>query len=160
MDVGGSYRKSEKTGNNKKQADKKYTRNLFKKIKKIYKKVLTFDIKYSILISRKEVKKKKALKKNFKITGGRKMRAYIKENGIEENLKKGTLGEVKEYLLSNLNQLLDWLDVEENDWGNFEEMKLEIESEIKQAETAEEIEEAFEYVNKEMSWWGVFVDEE
>lgn len=88
------------------------------------------------------------------------MRAYIKENGIEENLKKGTLGEVKEYLLSNLNQLLDWLDVEENDWGNFEEMKLEIESEIKQAETAEEIEEAFEYVNKEMSWWGVFVDEE
>ena len=35
MDVGGSYRKSEKTGNNKKQADKKYTRNLFKKIKNI-----------------------------------------------------------------------------------------------------------------------------
>ena len=88
------------------------------------------------------------------------MRAYIKENGIEENLKEGTLAEVKECLLSNLNQLLDWLDVEENDWGNFEEMKLEIESEIKQAETAEEIEEAFEYVNKEMSWWGVFVDEE
>ena len=88
------------------------------------------------------------------------MRAYIQDNGIEKDLKKGTLGEVKEYLLSNLNQLLDWLDVEENDWGNFEEMKLEIESEIKQAETAEEIEEAFEYVNKEMSWWGVFVDEE
>ena len=88
------------------------------------------------------------------------MRAYIKENGTEENLKEGTLAEVKEYLLSNLDQLLDWLDAEESDWGNFEEMKLEIESEIKQAETAEEIEEAFEYVNKEMSWWGVFVDEE
>lgn len=43
------------------------------------------------------------------------MRAYIKEQGIEENLKKGTLGEVKEYLISNLNQLLDWLDVEGND---------------------------------------------
>lgn len=88
------------------------------------------------------------------------MRAYIKENGIEENLKEGTLAEVKEYLLSNLNQLLDWLDVEENDWGNFEETKAEIEQEIKVAETAEEIEKAFEYVNKEMSWWGVFVDEE
>ena len=88
------------------------------------------------------------------------MRAYIKENGIEENLKEGTLAEVKEYLLSNLDQLLDWLDVEENDWGNFEEMKAEIEQEIKTSETAEEIEEAFEYVNKEMSWWGVFVDEE
>ena len=88
------------------------------------------------------------------------MRAYIKEQGIEENLKKGTLGEVKEYLISNLNQLLDWLDVEENDWGNFEEMKAEIEQEIKTSENAEEIEEAFEYVNKKMSWWGVFVDEE
>lgn len=88
------------------------------------------------------------------------MRAYIKEQGIEENLKKGTLGEVKEYLISNLNQLLDWLDVEGNDWGNFEEMKAEIEQEIETAETAEEIEQAFEYVNKEMSWWGVFVDEE
>lgn len=88
------------------------------------------------------------------------MRAYIKENGIEENLKEGTLAEVKEYLLSNLDQLLDWLDAEENDWGNFEEMKAEIEQEIKASETAEEIEEAFEYVNKEMSWWGVFVDEE
>ena len=88
------------------------------------------------------------------------MRAYIKENGIEENLKEGTLAEVKEYLLSNLDQLLDWLDVEESDWGNFEEMKAEIEQEIKAAETAEEIEEAFEYVNTQMSWWGVFVDEE
>ena len=88
------------------------------------------------------------------------MRAYIKEQGIEENLKKGTLGEVKEYLVSNLNQLLDWLDVEGNDWGNFEEMKAEIEQEIETAETAEEIEQAFEYINKEMSWWGVFVDEE
>lgn len=88
------------------------------------------------------------------------MRAYIKEQGIEENLKKGTLGEVKEYLISNLNQLLDWLDVEGNDWGNFEEMKAEIREEIEEAETAEEIEQAFEYINKEMSWWGVFVDEE
>ena len=35
-----------------------------------------------------------------------------------------------------------------------------MEQEIKAAETAEEIEEAFEYVNKEMSWWGIFVDEE
>ena len=88
------------------------------------------------------------------------MRAYIKENGIEENLKKGTLEEVKEYLISNLDQLLDWLDTEESDWGNFEEMKTEMEQEIKAAETAEEIEEAFEYVNREMSWWGIFVDEE
>ena len=88
------------------------------------------------------------------------MRTYIKEQGIEENLKKGTLGEVKEYLISNLNQLLDWLDVEGNDWGNFEEMKAEIREEIEEAKTAEEIEEAFEYINKEMSWWGVFVDEE
>lgn len=88
------------------------------------------------------------------------MKAYIKEQGIEENLKKGTLGEVKEYLISNLNQLLDWLDVEGNDWGNFEEMKAEIREEIEEAKTAEEIEEAFEYINKEMSWWGVFVDEE
>ena len=88
------------------------------------------------------------------------MRAYIKENGIEENLKEGTLAEVKEYLLSNLDQLLDWLDVEESDWENFEEMKAEIEQEIKTSETAEEIEKTFEYVNTQMSWWGVFVDEE
>ena len=53
------------------------------------------------------------------------MRVYIKEQGIEENLKKGTLGEVKEYLVSNLNQLLDWLDVEESNWGDFEEIKAE-----------------------------------
>lgn len=80
------------------------------------------------------------------------MRAYIKEEGIEENLKKGTLGEVKEYLISNLNQLLDWLDVEGSNWGNFEEMKAEIEQEIKTAESAKEIEKAFEHVNKEMSF--------
>lgn len=39
-------------------------------------------------------------------------------------------------------------------------MKAEIREEIEEAETAEEIEQAFEYINKEMSWWGVFVDEE
>jgi hypothetical protein len=100
------------------------------------------------------------LRKEAKRIGGRKMRAYIQDNGIEKDLKKGTLGEVKEYLVSNLNQLLDWLDVEESNWGDFEEIKAEIREEIEEAKNAEEIEEAFEYINKEMSWWGVFVDEE
>ena len=42
------------------------------------------------------------LRKEAKRIGGRKMRAYIQDNGIEKDLKKGTLGEVKEYLVSNL----------------------------------------------------------
>ena len=46
--------------------------------------LLTKYKKYSMIISRKEAKR----------IGGRKMRAYIQDNGIEKDLKKGTLYQI------------------------------------------------------------------
>ena len=86
------------------------------------------------------------------------MKAIIKENGNETILKEGTFDEVREYLASELDNLLDWLEEEGNQWENFTEMKDGIKEKIKVAETAEEIEQAFEGINNEMSWWGVYFE--
>ena len=86
------------------------------------------------------------------------MKAIIKENGNETILKEGTFDEVREYLASELDNLLDWLEEEGNQWENFTEIKNGIKEKIKVAETAEEIEQAFEGINNEMSWWGVYFE--
>lgn len=86
------------------------------------------------------------------------MKAIAKENGNESILKEGTLEEVKAYLLNDLDNLVDWLNEDGNEWGDFKEMKNEIKNEIKAAETGEEIEQAFEEINTQMSWWGIFVE--
>ena len=51
------------------------------------------------------------------------MKATVKENGNGSILKEGTLKEMKAYLLNNLDNLVDWLNDDENEWGDFEEMK-------------------------------------
>ena len=86
------------------------------------------------------------------------MKAIAKENGNGVLLKKGTLEEIKAYLTISLDNLVDWLNEDGNEWGDFKEMKNEIKNEIKAAETSEEIEQAFEEINTQMSWWGIFVE--
>lgn len=87
------------------------------------------------------------------------MKAILKENGNETVLREGTVDEVREYLASELDNLLDWLDETENNWDNFAEMKNNIKEEIENADSIENLESAFEEINKEMSWWGIFFEE-
>ena len=85
------------------------------------------------------------------------MKAILKENGeVNLLLKEGNLEEVKKYLVNELDSLLDWLDETENNWNDFETIKKEIKEEIENAEDMEELEEAFEEVNNEMGWWGIY----
>ena len=86
------------------------------------------------------------------------MKAILKENGNEKVLKDGDLEEVKKYLINNLGGLLDWLDETENNWDNFAEMKNEIKENIENAENIENLETAFDRINSEMSWWGVYFE--
>lgn len=86
------------------------------------------------------------------------MKAIVKENGEGKILKEGTLEEIKEFLLNDLDDLLDWLNEDGSEWEDFEEIKNEIKEKIKVAETGEEIEQAFEEINTQMSWWGIFVE--
>lgn len=87
------------------------------------------------------------------------MKAILKENGNETVLREGTVDEVREYLASELDNLLDWLDETENNWDNFAEMKNNIKEEIENADSIENLESAFEEINKKMSWWGIFFEE-
>ena len=89
-----------------------------------------------------------------------KMKAILKENGNETILREGTLEEVKGYLNSELDSLLDWLDDAENNWNDFETLKKEIKENIENAEDVEDLEAAFEGINNEMSWWGIFFEVE
>ena len=82
----------------------------------------------------------------------------LKENGNETILKEGTLEEIKSYLTNNLGDLLDWLDETENNWYNFTELKNSIKKEIENADSVEDLEKAFEGINNEMSWWGVYFE--
>ena len=85
------------------------------------------------------------------------MRAILKENGeVCLLLKEGNLEEVKKYLISNLDSLIDWLDETENDWNDFETLKKEMKQKIENAEDIEGLEQAFEEVNNEISWWGIY----
>ena len=86
------------------------------------------------------------------------MKATIKENGNETILKEGTFDEVREYLASELDNLLDWLEEEGNQWENFTELKNEIKEQIENADSVEDLEKAFEEINSEMSWWGVYFE--
>ena len=85
------------------------------------------------------------------------MRAILKENGeVNVLLKEGNLEEVKKYLVSELDSLLDWLDETENNWDNFTKLKNNIKEEIKNADSVEELEQAFKEINNEISWWGIY----
>ena len=79
------------------------------------------------------------------------MKAIIKENGEERVIKEGTLEELKTYLTDNLGDLLDWLDEEGNQWDNFTEMKNQINQDINNADSVEDLEKTFEEINSEMS---------
>ena len=87
------------------------------------------------------------------------MKAILKENGeVNLLLKEGNLEEVKKYLVSELDSLLDWLDETENGWNDFETLKKEIRENLESAEDIEELEQAFEEVNNEMGWWGIYFE--
>ena len=87
------------------------------------------------------------------------MRAILKENGeVNVLLKEGNLEEVKKYLVSELDSLIDWLDETENDWNGFETLKKEIKENIERAEDMEELEQAFKEINNEISWWGIYFE--
>ena len=87
------------------------------------------------------------------------MKAILKENGeVNLLLKEGNLEEVKKYLVSELDSLLDWLDETENGWNDFETLKKEIRENLESAEDIEELEQAFEEINNEMGWWGIYFE--
>ena len=86
------------------------------------------------------------------------MKAILKENGeVNLLLKEGNLEEVKKYLVSELDSLIDWLDETENNWNDFETLKKEIKENIERAEDMEELEQAFKEINNEMGWWGIYI---
>ena len=85
------------------------------------------------------------------------MKAILKENGeVNLLLKEGNLEEVKKYLVSELDSLIDWLDETENNWNDFETLKKEIKEDMERAEDMEELEQAFKEINNEMGWWGIY----
>ena len=87
------------------------------------------------------------------------MKAILKENGeVNVLLKEGNLEEVKKYLVSELDSLLDWLDETENGWNDFAELKNNIKEEIEKADSVEDLEQAFEEVNNEVGWWGIYFE--
>ena len=86
------------------------------------------------------------------------MKVLVKENGEERILKEGNLEEVKKYLVSELDSLLNWLDEDGNQWDDFKALKSNIKENIEKAEDMEDLESAFEGINNEMSWWGVYFE--
>ena len=86
------------------------------------------------------------------------MKATIRENGNETVLKEGTVDEIREYLINELDNLMDWANEEENNWDNFTELKNNIKEEIENADSVEDLEQAFAEINEEMSWWGVYFE--
>ena len=86
------------------------------------------------------------------------MKALVKENGEERVLKEGSLEEIKSYLTNNLGDLVDWLEEEGNQWGNFTEMKKKIKQDISNADSLKDLEKSFAEINSEMSWWGVYFE--
>lgn len=94
----------------------------------------------------------------YRIIGVIKMKAILKENGEERVLKEGTLEELKTYLTDSLGDLLDWLEEEGNRWKDFTGLKNDIKEQIENADSIEDLEYAFEEINEEMSWWGVYFE--
>ena len=85
------------------------------------------------------------------------MKLAIKENGKEKIIKEGGFDEIKIYLLNDLDNLIDWMNEEGNNFDNFDEMKNEIKRNIIEAGNIEEINEALDEFNNEMSWYGIFI---
>lgn len=86
------------------------------------------------------------------------MKAIVKENGEERVIKEGNLTEIKEHLINELDNLLDWLEEEGNQWDDFKALKNNIKEEIENADSIEDLESAFNGINEEMSWWGVYFE--
>ena len=86
------------------------------------------------------------------------MKAIIKENGEERVIKEGNLAEIKEHLINELDNLLDWLDEEGNQWEDFTGLKNNIKEKIENADSIEDLEQTFDEINSEMSWWGVYFE--
>ena len=86
------------------------------------------------------------------------MKAIIKENGEERVIKEGNLVEIKTYLTDNLGDLLDWLDEEGNQWDDFKALKSNIKENVEKANSVEDLEQAFNEINSEMSWWGIYFE--
>lgn len=86
------------------------------------------------------------------------MKALVKENSEERVLKEGSLEEIKSYLTNNLDNLLDWLEEEGNQWEDFTGLKNDIKERIENADSIEDLESAFNGINEEMSWWGVYFE--
>ena len=85
------------------------------------------------------------------------MKIVIKENGVEKTLKEGCFEETKTYLLNQLDNLIDWMNEEGNNFDNFGEMKNEIKRNIIEAGNIDEINEALNELNNEISWYGIFI---
>ena len=88
------------------------------------------------------------------------MKILIKENGVQTILKEGNLEEIKKYTEEGLEDLLDWLEEgnQWEDWGDFKGFKNTILERVKNAKNIEDLNQAFEEINSEMSWWGVFFE--
>ena len=86
------------------------------------------------------------------------MKAILKENGNGTILREGTLEEVREYLINDLDNLLDWLDEEGNQWEDFIELKNSVKEDIENAENIEALESTFAEINEKMSWWGIYFE--
>lgn len=86
------------------------------------------------------------------------MKAILKENGNKTILREGTVDEVREYLINELDNLMDWANEEENNWENFAELKNSIKENVENAESVEDLEKAFAEINEEMSWWGIYFE--
>ena len=85
------------------------------------------------------------------------MKAILKENGEEKILKEGGFEEIKIYLLNELDNLTDWADEEGNIWNDFNQMKNDIKRGVVEALNKDEINEALNELNNEISWWGIFI---
>ena len=86
------------------------------------------------------------------------MKAILKENGNETVLREGTVDEIREYLINELDNLMDWANEEENNWENFAELKNSIKENVENADSVEDLEKAFAEINEEMSWWGIYFE--
>lgn len=86
------------------------------------------------------------------------MKAILKENGNKTILREGTVDEVREYLINELDNLMDWANEEENNWENFAELKNSIKENVENADSVEDLEKVFAEINEEMSWWGIYFE--
>ena len=85
------------------------------------------------------------------------MKLVIKENGKEKIIKEGGFDEIKTYLLNELDNLIDWMEEEGNVWNDFNQTKNEIKRNVVEATNLDEINEALNELNNEISWWSIYI---